>query len=181
MEKNNYKKRMCPRTKTPLKPIKFGNVTVDISEYCGGVFFDANELKNFDDKAELHGDALVNHLKQGTLIKHDASERIKCPECKDVVMMRNFYNPATTIEVDECPQCSGVWLDTNELEELRHLLPNEASRQRATDKFIDEVMSSPEVTAQIEEKKREVDKIKALTTTLWTILLGSKITHKYDL
>ena len=38
----------CPRTGTELKEIEVGGVKVDISEACGGVWFNNFELQHFD-------------------------------------------------------------------------------------------------------------------------------------
>jgi Zn-finger nucleic acid-binding protein len=38
----------CPRTGGDLTTIKVGGISVEVSNECGGVFFDNFELDNFD-------------------------------------------------------------------------------------------------------------------------------------
>jgi Zn-finger nucleic acid-binding protein len=34
-------------------------------------------------------------------------------------MLRRAHSPANPIRIDECPECGGVWLDTDELAAIR--------------------------------------------------------------
>jgi Zn-finger nucleic acid-binding protein len=34
-------------------------------------------------------------------------------------MLRRTYSSANPVHIDECPECGGVWLDTNELASIR--------------------------------------------------------------
>lgn len=47
-------------------------------------------------------------------------KRIRCPKCPDIVMMRRYYSPLKLIEIDECPGCAGIWLDTGELSKIHN-------------------------------------------------------------
>ena len=40
---------------------------------------------------------------------------LNCPDCGDVALTTRWR---TTIEIDECPKCQGVWLDRGELDKL---------------------------------------------------------------
>ena len=88
----------CPRTGTDLKAIKVGGITVDISEECGGVFFDCHEVEKFDEKTKIRGGLLVHHLKQFTPPALDLNEHINCPKCTGVMMARSFYSTKHKIE-----------------------------------------------------------------------------------
>lgn len=118
----------CPRTGTDLKPIKVGGIEVDISEACGGVFFDNQELAKFLGDDSLRGSALVKHLTQFEGRPINLEKRINCPRCPESVMMRRFESPQKIVEIDECPSCAGIWLDFGELSEIRknskHQRPN---------------------------------------------------------
>jgi len=110
----------CPRTGSQLKTIKVGGIAVDVSEECGGVFFDNLELRKFESGSDVRGEALAKHLRQFESYLLDEKERIKCPKCCDVVMMRRYYSPLKVIEIDECPACAGIWLDTGELDKIQN-------------------------------------------------------------
>lgn len=47
----------CPRTGSQLKTIKVGGIAVNISEQCGGVFFDNLELSKFKSVSDIRGRA----------------------------------------------------------------------------------------------------------------------------
>ena len=133
VEEESYMK--CPRTGSNLKAIRVGGITVDISEQCGGVFFDRDEVDKFDKKTKIRGGLLVHHLKQFTPPTLDLSKHIDCPKCADVVMELNFYTSTNEIEVDRCPSCGGIWFDFGELDKLRNLLSNSAEERIDSRKF----------------------------------------------
>ena len=49
----------------------------------------------------------------------DASRKRECPRCPDVKLKRHFFSAKRQIEVDECPNCGGYWLDAGELAKIR--------------------------------------------------------------
>jgi hypothetical protein len=110
---------LCPRSSTPLTPFRIGGVDTDVCEDCGGLWLDRNELARFEDAASVFGDALVAHLRQFPPALLDHSIRLQCPHHRDVVMLRHRFSAAIAVEVDECPQCGGIWLDTDELAQIR--------------------------------------------------------------
>ena len=132
----------CPRTGTDLTLVKVGGIAVDISEACGGVFFDNHELEDFDEKSEKRGEVLVEHIKKFTPPMLDLTKRIKCPKCTDVVMARHFYSSKKKVEIDECPRCGGIWFDFGELEKLRELFPAKKDREKAGREFEHEMVNS---------------------------------------
>jgi Zn-finger nucleic acid-binding protein len=102
-----------------LARVRIGGVDTDVCEDCGGLWLDRNELARFDQPEVAFGDALVVHLQQfpGAVIDH--SVRLRCPQHADVVMLRRPYSSQVRVAIDQCPQCGGVWLDTDELAEIR--------------------------------------------------------------
>lgn len=129
----------CPRTGKPLKALQIQGISLDISEGCGGVWLDRYELKKLDEAHESAGDELVAALAPFADSKIDLLARIKCPKCPDVVMMRNFYSPQRSVQIDTCPVCAGIWLDPGELLGVRSLFKTEAERKAYVKKFTDEV------------------------------------------
>ena len=141
---------LCPRTGTPLKAVKVGGITVDISTACGGVFFDHLELQHFDEKHERRGQVLADHLKQFTPINIDLNQRIKCPKCINITMQRHYYSPKKIIEIDECPGCGGLWFDYGELEKIRTLFPTKADRDNAAREFEENIIRSSQYRDHIQ-------------------------------
>jgi len=147
----------CPRTHTNLKQVNIQGITIDLSEACGGVWFDNYELMKFDEVHESGGDELI------TLMQHhqekarglDLSPRLSCPKCETIVMARHFYSPKREIEIDRCPNCGGVWLDAGELAKIRELFPTEADREAASQALVKATVDSEgfqQMLAESEEK-----------------------------
>ena len=134
----------CPRTGTELKELTIHGITLDISEGCGGIWFDNFELEKFDNVEECGGAEILDLVAKYHNSEIDLSERINSPKHPDVVMMRYFFSPKRKIEIDECPQCGGIWLDPGELAHIRELFPTEEDRKNAVNECIHEVIDSPE-------------------------------------
>ena len=111
----------CPRSDMPLTRLRIGGVDTDVCEDCGGVWLDRLELAKFEHAGSAFGDALVAHLRQFPPALMDHSIRLRCPHHAEAVMLRRAYSRDVQVEIDECPQCAGVWLDSDELEQIRRL------------------------------------------------------------
>ena len=153
----------CPRTGSLLKVVKVGGVSVEVSEQCGGAFFDNLELEHFDEKHEMRGEVLVEHLSQfeGQIL--DENKRINCPKCENVVMMRRYYSPKHILEIDECPSCAGIWLDAGELEILRENFSTKSEREAMCEKLIREVDKHPDVIKQRNDHKNTITNLENFT------------------
>lgn len=160
----------CPRTGEPLVPVKVGGITVDVSQGCGGVFFDNFELAKFDEAHEVRGEVLVGHLEQFNRSLLDDQQRLKCPKCVDAAMLRRYYSPKRQIEIDECVACGGVWLDPGELARLRELFPSQKDREATSTQFMQEFLQSPEYLKHREEHEQLIRKMNKITNFLWAIL-----------
>ena len=118
----------CPACFHKLTEVQVGAVAVDVCHGgCGGLWFDAFELQRVDEEHEAAGEHLLN-------IPRDPARRIDpdckrdCPRCASIKLMRHRFNPKSSVEVDHCPNCSGYWLDSGELEKIRK--ENESARTR---------------------------------------------------
>ena len=109
----------CPRSSIPLTRLRIGGIDTDLCEDCGGLWLDRLELARFQDPASAFGDALVAHLEQFPPALIDHSIRLTCPRHPEVVMLRRKFSLAVPIEIDECPECGGIWLDSDELAQIR--------------------------------------------------------------
>lgn len=109
----------CPACDHKLTETRVGAVAVDICQGgCGGIWFDAFELKKVDEQHEVAGEHLVK-IKRGPVRQADSSRKRSCPRCDGVKLKRHLFNPKSTVEVDHCPNCAGYWLDAGELEKIR--------------------------------------------------------------
>lgn len=109
----------CPACFNELLQRQVGNLTLDVCERgCGGIWFDAFELERVDEEEEQAGEHFLN-IERDERIVVDASRKRNCPRCPEIRLHRHFYSAKRRIEVDQCPNCGGYWLDAGELEQLR--------------------------------------------------------------
>ncbi|HEB93240.1 MAG TPA: hypothetical protein ENI94_07195 [Gammaproteobacteria bacterium] len=160
----------CPRTRKLLKPIKVAGIDLDISEGCGGIWFDNFELDKLNQSSIAMGEVLIEHLREYHNPLVDVNKRLNCPRDTDVIMMRRFYSSKFQIEIDECPQCGGIWLDAEELEKIRELFPDHEDYQNTQKRFVEEVMSSPETKIHQKGHEELIEKIKRLSNVLYSML-----------
>lgn len=85
---------------------------------CGGIWFDAFELHKLGRAAHPgHEPPLViQRAETGTV---DYTRKRLCPRCQTQVMMRRYFSRKRAVEIDECPNCGGHWLDYGELERIQ--------------------------------------------------------------
>jgi len=109
----------CPACDRELSVIQVGSVEVDVCQGgCGGVWFDAFELKRVDEEHEAAGEHLLQ-IQRDPQVKVDATRKRECPRCGRIKLKRHLFSRASQVEVDHCPNCAGYWLDAGELEKIR--------------------------------------------------------------
>lgn len=84
---------------------------------CGGIYFDNREFQKFD---EPHEDItpLLNVLQGKEFKQVDENDIRMCPVCGSR-MMKNFSSAKQEVQVDECYNCGGKFLDFGELDKIR--------------------------------------------------------------
>jgi Zn-finger nucleic acid-binding protein len=108
----------CPLCRTPMLEQPFGSTCVHFcSDGCGGLWFEADELKRLDFKTKGSGTGLKAALTVSP--KPAMPERtLACPHCSDELSTR-CYERAPEVEIDICNQCYGIFLDAGEFAALR--------------------------------------------------------------
>lgn len=111
---------ICPACTKELSPYRDDLTTLEIDScfYCHGQWFDYNELRRFFTAPKLYSKFKLPQHNFKVKVK-DAPEKRICPRCPDNVVLE-----ATTIdqvEVDECSNCRGIWLDSGEISRLIEL------------------------------------------------------------
>lgn len=144
----------CPACAHDLLPVTVGDLTVDACDGgCGGLWFDAFELKKVDEAHESAGEALLN-VRRNDGLHIDHERRRSCPKCDSIVMMRHFTSPKKLVVVDECPSCGGHWLDAGELAAMRNEHATEVERDRATSERLSELFDPMLATAGEQNNER---------------------------
>ena len=109
----------CPACFNELTKRQIGNLEVDVCQGgCGGVWFDAFELQRVDEEKECAGEHLLE-IERDKSVVVDPTRKRQCPRCEGVKLMRHFFSARRRIEVDQCPNCDGYWLDAGELAAVR--------------------------------------------------------------
>jgi uncharacterized protein len=125
----------CPRCANTLSAEKYEGIEVKKCQGCQGLWvpgysltriieireesFSIEEIAAYRDLHEAHN-GLV----------HDASEKIRCPEC-DIELSQHHYNYAAEVLIDRCPQGHGVWLDRGEIEHIQMAVEEEEGELQA--------------------------------------------------
>jgi Zn-finger nucleic acid-binding protein len=118
-EKEKLLSPICPRCKLPLKLHLSNGEEYNICDKCGGLWLDRSDFhlltreydvyKKEDDKGEYFQE-----------LPKDIIEYIPCVRCGKLMNRKNFAKISGVI-LDECGK-HGVWLDTGELEKIRHFI-----------------------------------------------------------
>ena len=119
----------CPACFNELTQLQVGSLTVDACQGgCGGIWFDAFEMERVDEEQEVAGEPLLNIRRDERLVV-DPTRKRECPRCAGIKLHRHFFSAKRRVEVDQCPNCGGYWLDAGELalvraEKTRAATPN---------------------------------------------------------
>jgi uncharacterized protein len=113
----------CPNCHKPLTRFTFKNVQLDDCPECGGIWFDADELRQVkasgpDAWTEI--ESQVAPRSPETTAPKAGYER-KCPKC-GVDMQPYRYMINSDVHLDECEQCGGTWVDDTELVAMSEFL-----------------------------------------------------------
>ena len=132
----------CPACNNELQQMTVADVTVDVCKGgCGGIWFDNFELKKFDEPHESAGEALLN-VELNPDVKIDHNKQLNCPKCDGITMMRHFFSVKKEVEIDECPNCAGIWLDAGELKHIRSLFETEEQCKQAAEECLSELFDN---------------------------------------
>src|SRR3989442_1330921 len=109
----------CPACFNELTQTQVGSLVVDVCEGgCGGGWFDAFELQRGDEGKEAGGDHFLK-IFRGESVQGDFCRQNENPPCAGGKIKRHFFSARRKVEVDECPNCGGYWLDAGELAQIR--------------------------------------------------------------
>ena len=151
----------CPVCERYLQEINIKDIIVDVCmNGCGGIWFDNRELKKVDEQHETAGEFLLD-IKKDPKIIIDKSKAKFCPKCLEQKMVTHFVSIKREIEVDECYNCGGIWLDFGELGEIRQQYSTEEERKKATEEFIKNTIE-PELDKMLAESEEKLQKARKI-------------------
>jgi Zn-finger nucleic acid-binding protein len=147
----------CPACGHAMTPTAVQDINVDVCKGgCGGVWFDWLELKKVDEQHEAVGEELL-YVERGTDVVVDHERKRDCPHCDGIVMVRHFASVKREIEVDECGQCGGFFLDYGELNRLRDQYATDEERAQAAEALFAELFDAG-LEDLHEESEEQVDR-----------------------
>ena len=153
----NNQDLICPACLKHLTRIQVVDMDVDICKGgCAGIWFDKGELEKVDEEHEAAGKILLNIEKDETL-SIDTSKTRKCPRCPGSNMTKHFSSVKRMVEVDECEECGGTWLDANELERIWSEFKDKAEKNEAEKQYFQKYDSGI-IDYMIEKDKSKMDK-----------------------
>ncbi len=142
----------CPGCGANLVSKKFHDQVVEKCYQCGGIWFDAGELR----RAQEHLDDSItwpeNLLRYAEKLKVKTDRQLTCPK-DGGALVAIHYGPSEVI-VDICPKCRGLWFDHGEFvkvaDDLEEASVDESSLEYLKDlaREISEVVTGDKNTAQ---------------------------------
>ena len=83
---------------------------VNQCDICGGIWFDATELQRVSARAATTLHSIWNVPRASVKL----TEPRMCPRCPEQVLEAKWFSDLKQVEIDQCPKCSGIWLDAGE-------------------------------------------------------------------
>jgi len=152
----------CPVCSNEMVGEDFGGVMVDCcNNGCKGIWFDWNELSKLDELNEGLGSALQKALTYERT-NDDGRGKINCPKCQ-IPMHIHKYEAAKEINVDECYQCGGFFLDSGELKAIRDDFMSDAERDAYMQKLLDNAPAFNQAQKDLEKEKLRTEAVKRMT------------------
>ncbi len=121
----------CPRCKQALVTHAVESVKVDECPACKGAWFAWDELRALKDATDPD-----LRWMDFQIWKHQDRFQIReiplqCPRCSGSMVVIDYDR--TTVRVDFCLQCQGVWLDENEFQKIIEELSRELTAKTASE------------------------------------------------
>lgn len=98
---------LCPRDNSDLRAFRVGEVEVDTCLTCTGVWLDAGELARVALDKEIEAIA--------SAARDERTSAFPCPRCGGACHPARVHE----VELDACGECRGIWVDANELHDVR--------------------------------------------------------------
>jgi len=103
----------CPSCPGELTEVHYEGERIYTCTSCNGVMLDEEKLK----KIELNRQTRISRDQGHANSRHYEGTRL-CPDC-DTRMEKSKYGKYFPLTIDKCPQCSNIWLDKGELEDIQ--------------------------------------------------------------
>jgi len=158
----------CPKCHKPLETLAGGGVRVESCAQCGGTWYEKDELRVLKDR-ESHGDYCwidFDLWKDIGRFRARRQQRYSCP--RDGLPMTTVHYGDTSIAVDICSECRGIWLDKGEYEEIV--------------RYLEKVVDTSSVGDYVNDMREEFVRLLEAREAPWSVLKDlSKILYLLEL
>lgn len=122
----------CPNCDGELEAKTFKKVRIEECNKCQGLWFDRDELKKAKDSTDTDLAWLDFDIFEEKESKYHKSETDKlCP--RDGSSLSKLTYSHSSVSIDTCPVCHGIFLDKNEFEKIIKFLENEVVENTSGD------------------------------------------------
>lgn len=116
-------KMKCPKDQSILKPQTYeSDIDTNTCPQCGGMWLDKGKLEAIQETLEHDYTTELARFPDLVDQAYEKARQLKLPQiycpCCHLALERKEYGYCSQIEIDYCPQCSGIWLDRGEIEAL---------------------------------------------------------------
>jgi Zn-finger nucleic acid-binding protein len=127
----------CPKCHESLETVEIGHVRVQRCPRCAGTWYDKGELRVLKDKESQGAYSWIDFELWKDIGKFRArrQQRYSCP--RDGGPMTTVHYGESSVAVDICPACKGMWLDKEEYGEIVRYLESVVDSSSTEDYFED--------------------------------------------
>jgi Zn-finger nucleic acid-binding protein len=132
---------VCPACGKNLNEYTIFSMRFEGCSACKGIWLIKDELRRLKNKVEHGSLRWLNDEIQNVEKTSVIATKRACVKCKNVNMVSVLFGKSSIV-IDWCPQCHGMWLDKNEFDSVIAYLKNERYSMRSKEiekKAIDEV------------------------------------------
>ncbi len=134
---------VCPACGKNLNEYTLFSMRYEGCAACKGIWLIQDELRRLKNKVENGSLRWLNDEIDNVEKTNVITTKRACVKCKNVKMVSVLFGKSSIV-IDWCPQCHGMWLDKNEFDSMIEYLNDERSSMRPKEiekKAIDEVKS----------------------------------------
>jgi Zn-finger nucleic acid-binding protein len=151
---------ICPSCQEALVERRVDALLIDCCVGCGGLWFDREKIRtHLSDTLDAHG-------KPGVLAAirtvRPTPTNLKCPVCRHTWL--KSIKPYG-VEVEQCPQCLGVFLERGEIEAV-------AERAVADPEDLEAVAHMSLIPPPVEARRSGADDAPGVAGTLFELVIG---------
>ncbi|HET6382931.1 MAG TPA: zf-TFIIB domain-containing protein [Armatimonadota bacterium] len=142
----------CPACNQAMISQDFDGVMVDVCANCKGLWFDWQELARLEKPTSQITPALQSALDSPRQPDQNRGA-LRCPKC-GIPLHRHEFRMEQGVDIDECYQCGGFFLDAGELKAIRDTNMTPAEHTAYCEKLINNLPEVHQVNMEIARQEQ---------------------------